>query len=232
MLAAIYSRFLIATHRIMGLPFLTVLAPSRLFYDGKPRSPKTLLDCARQAALQIHGWLPGRWIVIAAATSADHLFGARPAGRGFRHGRWPAMLHCRLRHSDPFSACGAASYRTAASRKQSESRSMVACPVIRHENLTPIGADPQLGRAKFQRRFTGQFQSKSQSGLKRPIRASFKRRSRLRRCRSCSSQASSVATQSAAITCGQCANRRADATSQRGRAGCRDHSSATSLSRS
>src|ERR1700677_2035030 len=36
--------------RIMGLPFLTVLAPSRRFYAGKPRSPKTLVDCARQVA--------------------------------------------------------------------------------------------------------------------------------------------------------------------------------------
>ena len=37
--------------RIMGLPFLTVLAPSKRFYAGKPRSPKTLVDCARQVAL-------------------------------------------------------------------------------------------------------------------------------------------------------------------------------------
>jgi hypothetical protein len=36
--------------RIMGLPFLTVLAPSKRFYAGKPRSPKTLVDCARQVA--------------------------------------------------------------------------------------------------------------------------------------------------------------------------------------
>jgi hypothetical protein len=36
--------------RIMGLPFLTMLAPSKRFYAGKPRSPKTLLDCARQVA--------------------------------------------------------------------------------------------------------------------------------------------------------------------------------------
>ena len=40
--------------RIMGLPFLTVLAPSKRFYADKPRSPKTLLDWARQVALQIH----------------------------------------------------------------------------------------------------------------------------------------------------------------------------------
>jgi len=55
--------------RIMGLPFLTVLAPSKRFYDGKPRSAKTLLDCARQAALQIHRWLPGRRIVIVGDTA-------------------------------------------------------------------------------------------------------------------------------------------------------------------
>src|SRR5271166_3893492 len=54
--------------RIMGLPFLTVLAPSRRFYADKPRAPKTLLDWARQAALQIHRWLPGRRIVIVGDT--------------------------------------------------------------------------------------------------------------------------------------------------------------------
>jgi hypothetical protein len=55
--------------RIMGLPFLTVLAPSKRFYAGKPRPPRTLLDCARQAALQIHRWLPGRRIVIVGDTA-------------------------------------------------------------------------------------------------------------------------------------------------------------------
>jgi hypothetical protein len=54
--------------RIMGLPFLTVLAPSRRFYADKPRSPKTLLDQARQVALQIHRWLPGRKIVLVGDT--------------------------------------------------------------------------------------------------------------------------------------------------------------------
>jgi len=52
--------------RIMALPFLTILAPSKRFYDGKTRAPKTLLDWARQAALQIHRWLPGRSIVLVA----------------------------------------------------------------------------------------------------------------------------------------------------------------------
>jgi DDE superfamily endonuclease len=55
--------------RIMGLPFLTVLAPSKRFYADKPRSPKTLLDWARQVALQIHCWLPDRRIVIVGDTA-------------------------------------------------------------------------------------------------------------------------------------------------------------------
>lgn len=52
--------------RIMALPFLTLLAPSKRFYAGKPRAPKTLLDWARQAAMQIHRWLPDRYIVLVA----------------------------------------------------------------------------------------------------------------------------------------------------------------------
>jgi DDE superfamily endonuclease len=52
--------------RIMALPFLTLLAPSKRFYAGKHRAQKTLLDWARQAALQIHRWLPDRYIVLVA----------------------------------------------------------------------------------------------------------------------------------------------------------------------
>src|SRR6201997_2422256 len=52
--------------RIMALPFLTLLAPSKRFYEGKARPQKTLLDWARQAALQIHRWLPDRYIVLVA----------------------------------------------------------------------------------------------------------------------------------------------------------------------
>ena len=52
--------------RIMALPFLTLLAPSKRFYGGKSRAPKTLLDSARQAALQIRRWLPDRYIVVVA----------------------------------------------------------------------------------------------------------------------------------------------------------------------
>jgi len=50
--------------RIMALPFLTMLAPSKRFYANKSRAPKTLLDWARQAALQIHRWLPERYVVM------------------------------------------------------------------------------------------------------------------------------------------------------------------------
>jgi len=53
-------------NRIMALPFLTLLAPSKRFYEGKARPQKTLLDWARQAALQIHRWLPDRYIVLVA----------------------------------------------------------------------------------------------------------------------------------------------------------------------
>ena len=52
--------------RIMALPFLTLLAPSKRFYAGTSRAPKTLLDWARQAALQIRRWLPDRYIVVVA----------------------------------------------------------------------------------------------------------------------------------------------------------------------
>jgi DDE superfamily endonuclease len=64
--------------RIMGLPFLTVLAPSKRFYADKPRTPKTLLDCARQIAWQVHRWLPGRKIVLVGDTafSAIHFLAA------------------------------------------------------------------------------------------------------------------------------------------------------------
>jgi hypothetical protein len=53
----------------MGLPFLTVLAPSKRFYADRTRSPKTLLDWARQVALQVHRWLPDRKIVIVGDTA-------------------------------------------------------------------------------------------------------------------------------------------------------------------
>lgn len=55
--------------RILALPFLTILAPSKRFYEGQTRSPKTLLDWARQAVLQIRHWLPDRKIILVADTA-------------------------------------------------------------------------------------------------------------------------------------------------------------------
>ena len=61
--------------RIMALPFLTLLAPSQRFYASKSRAPKTLLDCARQAVLQIHRWIPERYVVLVAdSTFAAYAF--------------------------------------------------------------------------------------------------------------------------------------------------------------
>jgi hypothetical protein len=68
--------------RMMGLPFLTMLAPSKRFYAATPRAPKTLLDWARQAALQIHRWLPGRRIVIVGDTALAAI-GFLAAVRGY-----------------------------------------------------------------------------------------------------------------------------------------------------
>lgn len=70
-------------NRIMALPFLTLLAPSKRFYAGKPREPKSLLDWARQAALQIRRWLPGRYIVLV----ADSAFAAV---------EFLAAIHCHV----------------------------------------------------------------------------------------------------------------------------------------
>src|SRR5215469_3249868 len=53
----------------------------------------------------------------------------------------------------------------------------------------------------------GQVQSKSHNGLKRPICAACKRRSRLRWVRSCSSHPSRVSTQPASVASDQCASR-------------------------
>jgi hypothetical protein len=52
--------------RVWALPFLTVLAPSERFYEGKPRAHKKLTDWARQALLLVRRWLPQRALVFVA----------------------------------------------------------------------------------------------------------------------------------------------------------------------
>ena len=50
--------------RIWALPFMSLLAPSERYYEGKARAHKTVLDWTRQALLQIRRWLPERAIVF------------------------------------------------------------------------------------------------------------------------------------------------------------------------
>lgn len=55
--------------RVWALPFLTVLAPSERYYQGKHRAAKKLTDWAQQALLQVRQWLPTRDLVIVADSS-------------------------------------------------------------------------------------------------------------------------------------------------------------------
>ena len=55
--------------RVWALPFLTVLAPSERYYQGKKRAPKKLTKWAQQALLQVRRWLPTRDLVIVADSS-------------------------------------------------------------------------------------------------------------------------------------------------------------------
>ena len=52
------------TTRVWGLPFLTVLSPSERYYQQRGRSPRTLLDRARQAVWLVRRWLPERERVV------------------------------------------------------------------------------------------------------------------------------------------------------------------------
>jgi len=55
--------------RAWALPFLTVLAPSERYYQGRKRAHKKLTDWAQQALLQVRRWLPTRDLVIVADSS-------------------------------------------------------------------------------------------------------------------------------------------------------------------
>lgn len=55
--------------RIWALPFLTVLAPSERYYQGKQRAHKKLTDWMRQTLLQVRRWLPDRPLVFVADSS-------------------------------------------------------------------------------------------------------------------------------------------------------------------
>lgn len=55
--------------RVWALPFLTVLAPSERYYQGKARKHKKLTEWARQMVMQARRWLPNRFLVIVADSS-------------------------------------------------------------------------------------------------------------------------------------------------------------------
>jgi hypothetical protein len=55
--------------RIWALPFLTALAPSERYYEGRGRQPKTLTDWARQLVYQVRRWLPERALIFVADSS-------------------------------------------------------------------------------------------------------------------------------------------------------------------
>jgi hypothetical protein len=55
--------------RVWALPFLTVLAPSERYYQGKVRKHKKLTEWARQMVWQARRWLPKRFLVVVADSS-------------------------------------------------------------------------------------------------------------------------------------------------------------------
>jgi hypothetical protein len=55
--------------RTWALPFLTVLAPSERYYQGKVRRHKKLTEWARQMVLRARRWLPKRCLVVVADSS-------------------------------------------------------------------------------------------------------------------------------------------------------------------
>lgn len=57
------------TSRVWALPFLTMLCPSKRFWEDRGLRHKKLTDWARQALLQVARWLPDRQIVAVADRS-------------------------------------------------------------------------------------------------------------------------------------------------------------------
>jgi hypothetical protein len=55
--------------KVWALPFLTALAPSERYYEGKARKHKKLTEWAYQLLLQTRRWLPKRQLVLVADSS-------------------------------------------------------------------------------------------------------------------------------------------------------------------
>ncbi len=79
--------------RVWALPFLTVLAPSERYYQGKGRKHKKLTEWARQMVLQARHWLPDRLLVIV----ADSSFAALELLAGLQTLAQPICLITRFR---------------------------------------------------------------------------------------------------------------------------------------
>jgi len=79
--------------RVWALPFLTVLAPSERYWEQQGRSPKTLLDFARQVVLQTQRWFPDRTVIVV----ADGAFAALQLLSDWAARRKPIVCITRLR---------------------------------------------------------------------------------------------------------------------------------------
>ena len=69
--------------RVWALPFLTVLAPSERYYEGREQQHKQLTDWARQMIMQVRTWLPNRMLVVVADSTYAALNCWRPP-KGWR----------------------------------------------------------------------------------------------------------------------------------------------------
>ena len=78
--------------RVWALPFLTALVPSERCCRNQGRRHKTLIDVARQMALQARRWLPGRDLVLV----ADSGFSALMFLDAMRRGGVTAITRLRL----------------------------------------------------------------------------------------------------------------------------------------
>ncbi len=55
--------------RVWAWPFLTVLAPSERYYEGRKQQYKLFTDWARQMIMQVRAWLPKRQLIVTADSS-------------------------------------------------------------------------------------------------------------------------------------------------------------------
>jgi hypothetical protein len=87
--------------RVWALPFLTVLAPSERYYEGRKQQHKQLTDWARQMLMQVRTWLPNRMLVVV----ADSTYAALELLASAQGLAQPVTIVTRLRldaaHYDP-----------------------------------------------------------------------------------------------------------------------------------